>query len=128
MSSRVSISPSALCMYMLWKDTFCSAPAALLYLRLNPVRIAYPCVKPSSCVIIRSTYFQYCSSPAGGFSMTHSHVPMQTNHLVDVRNLTVDVRVNSLRHGLSLEVDRSDVADVLPDALRIQISLQIARM
>ena len=79
MSSRVSISPSALCMYMLWKDTFCSAPAALLYLRFNPVRIAYPCVKPSSCVIIRSTYFQYCSSPAGGFSTTHSHVPIFTS-------------------------------------------------
>ena len=50
-----------------------------------------------------------------------------TDHLVDVGDLSVDVGVDSLRDRLSMEVDSLDVADVLPNALLVKISFQVAR-
>lgn len=87
----------------------------------------YPSVRPCSWVIIRPTYFQYCSSSFGGFATVNAAPRPSTDHLVDVGDLSVDVGVDSLRDRLSMEVDSLDVADVLPNALLVKISFQVAR-
>ena len=86
-----------------------------------------PSVRPCSWVIINPTYFQYCFSSFGGFATINAVQTTSTNHLVDVRNLSIDVVVDSLRDRLSMEVNRLNVADVLPDTLLIKISFQVTR-
>lgn len=90
-----------------------------------PIHSTHPSTRPSSCVIIRPTCFQYASSPLGGFACCEPRRQAPTHHSANELDLLGKIRLDALRDRLSLEVDGADVADVLGNALILHKSLDV---